>query len=562
MADMSARLRAAATLPPDALGLLLSDVGQAYVAESLQGKQVSGEAFAGAGVPELVQWGVTEAAAMQCLAALAGAAVPPSLLESLTTAGQAHVLAHAQRGLLSLEAQLALVDELSAIDLKRVADAFESTTAASGEQAEAQAVGPPADWDSVAQLPPDQRQALEARGRAEIKAGKVAVVILGGGQGTRLGFDGPKGLYDIGLPSRKSLFQLYAERLLRLQQLVTEADPAGGPAVVPLYVMTSPLNHNTTRSFFADHSFFGLDPAHVHFFPQGTLPALTSDGKIVMKSAGQVALAPDGNGGIYHALATSGALAELEEVYASSCVHVFSVDNAICKVADPLFIGYCVDKGADVGNKCVWKRSPSERVGVVAQRGGKPAIVEYTELSQELCEQTTPEGKLVFGAGNICNHFFSLSFLKRVIAAYRDTPQVIPYHMARKKVPFADPTTGVTTTPEEPNAIKLEAFIFDSFPLAATSAILEVPRQDEFSPVKNAPGAASDTPDTAREMIRELHQRWVQEAGAGFNQGTPVVEVSPLVSLDGENLSGLSGRTFDATAEQPLHIISVAQPGL
>lgn len=162
----------------------------------------------------------------------------------------------------------------------------------------------------------------------------------------------------------------------------------------------------------------------------------------------------DGNGGIYHALDASGALAELEKRTRS--VHVFSVDNALCKVADPLFLGFCLDRAAEVGNKVVWKAAPSERVGVVARKAGKLSIVEYTELSKELSEATDQAGKLCFGAGNICNHYFTVEFLRRVVTAYREAPSLMPYHVASKKVPSAHPVTGATVEPTTPNGLKLE----------------------------------------------------------------------------------------------------------
>jgi UDP-N-acetylglucosamine/UDP-N-acetylgalactosamine diphosphorylase len=342
-------------------------------------------------------------------------------------------------------------------------------------------------------------------------------------------------MYNIGLPSNKSLFQLYAERIVRLQQLAAEQTLSQKAVVIPLFIMTSPINHTTTQAHFVSNHFFGLDAAHVHFFAQGTLPALTPEGKIIMQSGWEVSEAPDGNGGIYHSLELSGALSALESRYLSRSVHVFSVDNAICKVADPIFLGYCLSREAEVGNKVVWKRHSGERVGVVARKGGRAAIVEYSELSPELAQAQSPDGKLCFGAGNICNHYFTVQFLRKVATAYKEQPAVLPYHVAVKKVPLAD-DAGRMTSPSEPNGYKLEAFIFDSFPLATVSAILEVPREAEFSPVKNEPGNASDSPDTARKMIMDLHADWAEAAGGRFATDSRAVEISPLVSYGGEGL--------------------------
>ena len=198
-----------------------------------------------------------------------------------------------------------------------------------------------------------------------------------------------------------------------------------------------------------------------------------------------------------------------------------------------------------MGNKVVWKSAAHEKVGVVARRGGRPAIVEYTELSTELAEATGSDGKLLFGAGNICNHYFTVAFLKQGAKAYKETPEVMPYHEAHKKVPFADPESGATVVPDSPNGTKLEAFIFHSFPLAAQSALLEVSRTAEFSPVKNPPGSATDSPDTARAMIMAEHAAWVASAG-GSVEGSPAsVEISPLLSYGGEGLNiSAEGKTF------------------
>jgi len=485
-------------------------------------------------------------------------AVPEALAASLAEFGQSHLLTYMEKGLVSPEDGKKLIEKLALLDFKRVRDAFESTKGANEGEAkeEGEGVEPPDTYASVNGLSEEEKAACFARGMAEIIAGRAAVLVLGGGQGTRLGFDGPKGMYDIGLPSKATLFQMYAQRVKRLEMMADEAAgrfQLGGmrapPTEIPFVVMTSPLNHETTTNYFAQNSYFGLKEEQVRFFPQGTLPALTPEGKIVMTNGSTLSEAPDGNGGIYDALRVSGTLDVLEARGVRS-VHVFSVDNAICKVCDPLFIGYCLGQGAAVGNKVVWKASAGEKVGVVAKRNGRPAIIEYSELGEEMAAKVDAEGKLLYGAGNICNHYFTLAFLRQVATAYRESPQVLPYHLAKKKVPYAG-EDGNTVVPETPNAVKLEAFIFDSFPLAASSAILEVNREEEFSPVKNAPGAASDSPDTARAMIAALHASWIAKAG-GSLEGGGVVEISPLVSYGGEGLKGRTGAPLVATADAPL----------
>jgi len=215
-------------------------------------------------------------------------------------------------------------------------------------------IEPLADFDSLARTSIETKMQWKDQGLQAIANGEVCALVLSGGQGTRLGFSGPKGMYNIGLPSQKSLFQLFCERILRLQNLAQSFSKGQQKATIPFYIMTSPMNHDTTCVFFKQNDYFGLHESQVMFFPQGTLPCFTTDGKLMLESVGKLATASDGNGGIYSALSKSGALRKMEQEGAKY-IHVFSVDNAMCKVADPTFIGYCITKNADCGNKVVWK---------------------------------------------------------------------------------------------------------------------------------------------------------------------------------------------------------------
>lgn len=223
-------------------------------------------------------------------------------------------------------------------------------------------------------------------------------------------------------------------------------------------------------------------------------------------------------------------------------LHVFSVDNALSRPADPRFAGYCISRDADCGNKCVWKASPEEKVGVVAKRGGRYSVVEYSELDDERKKKRDSSGSLVFGAGNICNHFYSLAFIADVVV-----PSIhAMFHLANKKIPCAG-EDGSTVKPDSNNGIKLEAFIFDVFPMSSRMAILETSREEEFAPVKNAAGAATDTPETARAMVSALSRRWVTDSG-GEVTGDSVLEISPLLSYAGEGLKQrVSGTVVDAS---------------
>lgn len=229
---------------------------------------------------------------------------------------------------------------------------------------------------STTSTSPDDIARLKEANKIGLKAisnGQVAALLLAGGQGTRLGYDGPKGMYDIGLPSHKTLFVYMVERIKKLGLLSEKRDVKS----IPFYIMTSPLNHEATKNYFAEHDNFGLD---VTFFPQGTLPAMTSpEGKMILETPTSLSLAPDGNGGIYPAMLRHGVLADMEK-RGIKYIHAFGVDNALVKPADPTFVGYCIQQGADCGNKVLWKCEPGEKVGVVATRGGKPCIVEYSDI--------------------------------------------------------------------------------------------------------------------------------------------------------------------------------------
>lgn len=467
--------------------------------------------------------------------------------------------------------------QLEAIDVTVVNEIFEATMAAQrrGGPASTGALEPA---EGVTKLS-DASEAEQARWRSLALRGivdhKLAALVLAGGQGTRLGFDRPKGEYDIGLPSHKTLFQLQIERIQRLRALAA-AEFGRSPLDIhlPLYVMTSPMTDADTRAFFEAHANFGLPDEDVFFFVQGTLPCLDFDGKILLEHAHRVAEAPDGNGGIYRALHLQGVVADLRR-RGVELVHVFAVDNAVVKSADPVFLGYCLEKEADVGSKVVPKIGPDEKVGVLCRRGGRYEVVEYSDMDAATKSARHPStGELLFSAGNICIHAYSRAFLEGPASPARLPRE---YHIARKKIPHADPTTGRTVAATAENGIKLESFIFDVFPSAERMAVLEVDRAGEFSPVKNAPGSASDSPDTARLIASERARRWLRAAGVtivdrhdassssssassggassgGASSGGAaaggvapfLVEVSPLVSYDGENLALLSGATLVA----------------
>ncbi|KAM7354221.1 UDP-N-acetylglucosamine pyrophosphorylase mmy isoform 1-T3 [Cochliomyia hominivorax] len=373
-------------------------------------------------------------------------------------------------------------------------------------------------------------------GLKQISLGHVAVLLMAGGQGTRLGFAHPKGMYDVGLQSHKTLFRLQAERILKLEELAFEA--TGKKGIITWYIMTSEHTIQPTYDYFVANNYFGLNKDNVILFEQGSLPCFEYDGKIILDQKHRVARAPDGNGGIYRAMKQQGILDDMQKrgvLY----VHAHSVDNILIKVADPIFIGYCVKENADCAAKVVEKSSPTEAVGVVAIVDGKYQVVEYSEISAKTAEMRNSDGRLTFNAGNICNHFFSTDFLQRIASTYE---QELKLHVAKKKIPFVD-NSGKRITPDKPNGIKIEKFVFDVFEFTQKFVAMEVPRDEEFSALKNADSAGKDCPSTAKADLYRLHKKFIEAAG-GIVHGEEC-EISPFVSYAGENLTALvQGKSF------------------
>ncbi|XP_031627197.1 UDP-N-acetylhexosamine pyrophosphorylase [Contarinia nasturtii] len=387
----------------------------------------------------------------------------------------------------------------------------------------------------------------ESKGLEQISENHVGVLLMAGGQGTRLGFSHPKGMFDVGLPSKKSLFQIQAERIRTLQRLAFQQTGKNGR--ITWYIMTSEHTMEPTKAFFEQNNYFGLDADDVIMFEQGSLPCFGFDGKILLDKKHAISTAPDGNGGIYRALKSQGILDDMERrgvLY----LHAHSVDNILIKVADPVFIGYCVLQNADCAAKVVEKSQPNEAVGVICMVDGKYQVVEYSEISAKTSELRNSDGRLTFNAGNICNHFFSTEFLNKIGNKYE---QYMKLHVAKKKIPFID-NAGKRCTPEKPNGIKIEKFVFDVFEFAEKFVVFAVERDDEFSPLKNADSAGKECATTARNDIYRYHKKLIEAAGGQINGD--VCEISPLLSYDGEGLKDIvGGQTFMA----PIHLKSTEE---
>ena len=474
------------------------------------------------------------------------------LREKYDKAGQEHVFAFYDE--LDISGKAFLFDQLSTFDPDRIntlADKALKPTKSSDEPPSLEPL-PDSATASLLDAPQDKKDEWYKSGLGQISENKVAVVLMAGGQGTRLGSSDPKGCFDIGLPSKKSLFQVQAERIKKVQELAakhagleSEKEP-----IVPWYIMTSGPTRKPTEKFFQDNEYFGLEKENVIIFEQGVLPCISNDGKILLESKSKVAVAPDGNGGIYQALLTSGVRGDMEK-RGIEHIHAYCVDNCLVKVADPVFIGFSSSKKADIATKVVRKRAANESVGLIVQKNGKPDVVEYSEIDKETAEAKDGSGLLTFRAANIVNHYYSFKFLQSI----EEWADKLPHHVARKKIPYVDPAKGETIKPEKPNGIKLEQFVFDVFPFLSLDefACLEVDRKEEFSPLKNARGTGEDDPDTSKQDIMEQGARWLKEAGAVVvSEGSATgVEVSPLISY--VRLAPIS---------DPLHImLTVSQGG-
>lgn len=374
---------------------------------------------------------------------------------------------------------------------------------------------------------------IEARGRQQLAAGKVGVILVAGGQGSRLGYEGPKGCYAIGPVSGASLFEIHARKILALERRCG--------ADVPFYIMTSAANDDATRAFFDANAYFGLDRSRVRFFVQGMWPALWPDGRIVLDEPGHVFMSPDGHGGTLSALKDRGMLDDMR-ARGLETLFYFQVDNPLVEIADPAFVGRHLRTGADISVKVCAKRDPAEGLGVVAHANGHDLIVEYTELTDAQKTERMPDGSLRFQFGSVAIHLFTRAFLEQEAAAE------LPLHVAHKQVPFCD-AQGTTVKPATPNAYKFEKFIFDVLPHARICTHVEFLREEEFSPVKNAVG--SDSPATCRRDMMRKFARWLTAAGASVPvdaDGTPRhrIEIDPCFALGPADLTGkLTGLAVD-----------------
>lgn len=362
-----------------------------------------------------------------------------------------------------------------------------------------------------------------AEGERLLRAGKVAAFTVAGGQGSRLGIDGPKGAVVVTPDGSRTLFQLFAE-------MVVAARRKYG-AAVPWYIMTSPANHEETQAFFVEHRWFGLLESDVRLFPQGMLPAFDFSGRLIMEEKGRLALAPDGHGGSLKALAKSGCLADMRS-QGISIISYFQVDNPLVKPFDRLFIGLHALTGSEMSTKVLPKAEDLERVGNLCMQDGKVKVIEYSDFPAEAARAKNADGSRKFNAGNAAIHLFDVAFVERI------TAHALPFRRAEKAIPCID-EHGRPTKPDKTNGVKLETFVFDVLPLAKNPLLLEIDRGEEFSPVKNATGV--DSLETSKRDQNRRACRWIELAGVKMPRGTDgdpavTVTIAPTFALDPEDV--------------------------
>ena len=343
----------------------------------------------------------------------------------------------------------------------------------------------PINYIDKEKLTNEERTKYEKIGEAIIKNGQYAVVTLAGGQGTRLGHDGPKGTFDFGLKSHKSIFEVLSDTLKQAYEKYN--------VYVQWYIMTSEQNNPQIIEFFEKNNYFNYPKEKIYFFKQGEFPVLNTNGKLLLNKDGKINKAADGHGGIFASMKKSGVIQDMKKKEIN-WVFIGPVDNVLIKMVDPIFVGICEEKGVLAGGKSLVKKCPEEKVGVFCKKEGKPSVVEYTEISKEMAEEKNSNGELKYGESHINCNIFKASEIEKI------SDEQLPYHSAFKKIEYLN-KDGKIVKPKEPNAYKFETFIFDAFEKLNDMVILRVKREEEFAPLKNAEGV--DSPETARELYEK-----------------------------------------------------------
>ncbi|MHC4626854.1 MAG: UTP--glucose-1-phosphate uridylyltransferase [Planctomycetota bacterium] len=460
--------------------------------------------------------------------------------ESLQEHGQGHLLAFWDQ--LDADQRQGLFSQVRSLDLARidrwVADYVKKATAVEIDHdlTAAESYGP---HPVGAEQQGKYAKAVEL-GKEFISAGKVAAFVVAGGQGTRLGFDGPKGAFPISPVKNRTLFQVFADSIAEVSRRYQ--------TVCPWYIMTSRLNYAETVDILRSNGHYGLDEKDVFIFQQGTLPNFAPDGRILLADKANISCSPDGHGGSLKALHQSGALADMKK-RGVEYLSYFQVDNALINIFDPLFVGLHVLDGAEMSSKAVIKTGPKEKVGNFCLVDGKVSVIEYSDLPDELAQKRRSDGSLVFELGSIAIHIINSSFVERLSSR----GFALPLHRAVKKIRHVDEQGK----PTESEGIKLESFVFDALPLASNSMILQTLRNEEFAPTKNPTGV--DSVETTRQMMVARAADWLEWAGVAVPRkpdGAPdcLLEIAPSFALEKEDLKGKLGEIPQISPDDSIYL--------
>ncbi|MEM7624345.1 MAG: UDPGP type 1 family protein [Planctomycetota bacterium] len=458
--------------------------------------------------------------------------------KTLAAVDQSHVLKHYET--LGDDDKASLLSEIEGIDWPEVARLIGSHVKQKPEFKLSDDIQP-APWYPYVPTADLEAKYAEARALGEklVSDGKVAAFTVAGGQGTRLGWDGPKGTFPATPIRGLTLFTCFAEYLKKVEQKFGRA--------VPWYVMTSPINDAPTRAFFEEHGYFGLDSADVMIFPQAMMPAIDmATHRVLLETPSRLALSPNGHGGSLKALWTSGAIADMKQRGIEQISYT-QVDNPIVRMVDPLFLGLHALDGAQMSSKMLPKAFAKEKLGNFCLADGKMTVIEYSNLPDELAVQTTDTGELRFRAGSIALHSIRVDFVESINTSAEGFS--LPFNRAEKKVKFYDESAGQTVTPQTPNAVKLETFVFDALPQCDASIIYETDRVDEFAPVKNADVEGkieTDSPASSKQIQTERAARWLEANGVkvardgeGLGSVQATIEIKQTTAIYPDDLNGI-----------------------
>ena len=451
---------------------------------------------------------------------------PEEIIKLLEKHNQAHILRFWQQ--LSDSERVNLLSQIEQLDFAKI-DSWISRYVKNHSTTVLPADFIPADsYPHEPKNPSQQQKYLQAvkLGQRLISQSKVAAFLVAGGQGTRLGFDSPKGDYRISPVKNKTLFRLFAETIAAVSKRYSVG--------LPWYIMTSPLNYQQTVDIFNSNNFYGLDKKDVFIFQQDTIPNFDFAGRLLLADKGRIACSPDGHGGSLKALYKSGAISDMKK-RGVEFISYWQVDNPLVRLFDPLFIGLHALDNAEMSSKALIKNHPKEKIGNFCLVNGKVTVIEYSDLPDEFAEKTNPDGSLVFELGSIAIHIISTSFVEKL----NTSPDFsLPFHRAVKKIPYID-DNGRLINPKKPNGLKLEMFIFDALPLASRSVILQTVREEEFAPVKNLTGV--DSAEVTKKMMVERCANWLESAGVTIprkDDGSAdcLIEITPSFALDKDDV--------------------------